>query len=411
VTPVVITGASVVTPFADDPRALHDVLCAGGCGPGHVTTFTTAGLPCDLGGVIDPAVLRHAVSDRPSPTIDKIGLLAVLGSRRALAAAAFADGPPADLGVVLGTMFSGAHTIGEFDRRAQTAGPGLASPLDFANTVLNAAAGQAAIRLSLRGLNTTISGGHTSGLQAVGYGSELVGSGRAPALLAGGAEELAVESYLGFCRAGLMCGTNGRPGHVPVPFDARRTGCALGEGAGFVLMESASAAAERGARVRGEIAAFWSETDPDAFTRGFCGSATIASSIRAALDRAGVRPQEIDAVSAAANGSYTGDSEESDALGDVFGARVPPPAVTAIKSVLGETLGASGPLQVIAMCEAMNDSRLPGIRGFRDSGGSRISAALSSTVRALPIRTALVLATSPEGSCCALVLRAPGGHQ
>jgi len=146
-------------------------------------------------------------------------------------------------------------------------------------------------------------------------------------------------------------------------------------------------------------------------SRGVCGSATIAGTIRAALDRAGVRPEEIDAVSAAANGSYPGDNEESDALADVFGARVPPPAVTAIKSVLGETLGASGPLQVIAMCEAMNDGRLPGIRGYRDSGGCRIAAAFSSVPRALPIRTALVLATSPEGSCCALVLRAPGGRE
>lgn len=406
-TPVVITGAGVMTSFADDPRGMHEALCTGEDRPRRVTTFATAGLPCDLGGTIDPERLRHAFADRPPVAIDKVGQLAILGTRRALAAAAFSD-MPADLGLVLGTMFSGAHTIGEFDRRAQIVGPGLASPLDFANTVLNAAAGQAAIRLSLRGINSTIGGGHTSGLQAIGYATDLVAHGRAQALLAGGVEEVALESYLGFCRAGLMCGTNGRPGHRPVPFDVNRTGCALGEGAAFVVIEPSAAAEQRGARVSAEIAGFWSATDPDGIAHGFCGAGAIAATIRRACDRAGVTPGDVDAVSASANGSWAGDAAERDALADVFGDCPAPPAVTAIKSALGETLVASGPLQIIAMCEAMRDGRLPGTIGLTEVGECRIGSAFSGAARMLRIRTALVVSTSPEGSCCALVLRAPG---
>jgi 3-oxoacyl-(acyl-carrier-protein) synthase len=405
-TRVVVTGAGIVTPIAHSGAQLHEALCdEHRGGPGPVTAFSTDGLPCGLGGVVDPSVLQSELDGRPLAAIDKTGQLAIVAAQRALAASGFENGPPEHAGLVLGTMFSGAHTIGEFDRRAQTVGPEFASPLDFANTVLNAAGGQAAIRLCLRGVNATIAGGQASGLQALSFAADLIADGRASALLAGGVEELCFESYLGHCRAGLMCGTNGRPGHVPVPFDLARTGLSLGEAAAFVMLEPAASAAQRGARVQAEISACAILTDPDAMQRGFCRREVIADAIRSALCRAAVAPEEIDAISAAANGSYSADEEELEAFADVFAACGVPP-VTAVKSMLGEMLGASGPVQVIAMIEAMRTGRLPGIRGLRDAGAWSASANLSPVVRNIVIRTALVTAISPEGSCCALVLRA-----
>ncbi len=365
------------------------------------------GLPCEMGAVVDAQALRRELSGRSLAGIDRTGQFTIVAAQRALASSALASGTPPSLGLVLGTMFSSAHTIGEFDRRAQTAGPEFASPLDFANTVLNAAAGQAAIRLSLTGVNTTISGGHASGLQALAYASDLIAAGRADALLAGGVEEVCLESYIGYCRAGMMCGTNGRPGHIPVPFDDARTGFALGEGAALAMLEADSSAAERGVRVRATIAGCASAIDPEALDRGFCSRDTIADVARTALMRAGVNARSVDAVSAAANGSYAGDEEEAMALADVFSACHVRPAVTAIKSVLGETLGASGPLQVIAMLEAMRDGRLPGIRGLRNPGSCNSAGDLLVAARPVRIRTALVMAVSPEGCCCALVLTAP----
>ena len=355
---------------------------------------------------MDPSLLHSELSERPVAGIDRFGQLTIVAARRALEAAAPLE-CPSTFGLVLGTMFSGAHTIGEFDRRAQSAGPQFASPLDFANTVLNAAAGQAAIRLCLQGANITISAGHASGLQAIGYAADLVASCRAQALLAGGAEELCLESYLGFGRAGMMCGTNGRPGHVPVPFDTARTGFALGEGAAFVVVEREDAATQRGACVHATIAAHASAMDPEALDRGYCGRDIIAEVIREAMSRARVSAEDVDAISAAANGSYDADAEEAAALAQVFGDRRLPPAVTAIKSVLGETLGASGPLQVVAAIEAMRDGRLPGIRGLRDAGDCARAGDVRAGTRDMRIRIALVTAVSPEGSCCALLLRRP----
>jgi 3-oxoacyl-[acyl-carrier-protein] synthase II len=404
-TRVVITGAGVVTPVADSPASLHAALCSGADAMRSLPSFA-AGLACDMGAVVDGQALRREIAGRPVAGIERTGLLTIVAAQRALASSGLAVGTPF-LGLVLGTMFSSAHTIGEFDRRAQTTGPEFASPLDFANTVLNAAAGQTAIRLSLTGLNTTIAGGHASGLHAIAYASDLIAAGRADVLLAGGVEEVGVESFVGFCRAGMMCGSNGRPGHVPVPFDDARTGFALGEGAALATLETAAAASARGATVRATIAGWASAIDPDALERGFCGRETIADLILSALARAGLDATCIDAVSASANGSFAGDEQEALALADVFGACPVPPAITAIKSVLGETLGASGPLQVIAMVEAMRDGRLPGIRGLCSAESCRHAGELVAASRPVRIRTAVVTAISPEGCCSALVLAAP----
>jgi hypothetical protein len=100
------------------------------------------------------------------------------------------------VGLVAGTMFAGMHTIAEFDRRALEAGPQYVMPLDFANTVFNAAAGQTAIRHRLTGPNATLGGGPVAGLQALGYAADLVRSGQAGAILAGGVDELSPEAIL-----------------------------------------------------------------------------------------------------------------------------------------------------------------------------------------------------------------------
>src|SRR6185295_14453954 len=121
-----------------------------------------------------------------------------------------------EVGLVVGTNFCSVRTIAEFDRRGQQLGPSYASPIDFANSVINAAAGQAAIWYGLRGVNSTVSAGEASGLMAISQGADLIAGGRAEALLAGGVEELCFEAMLGFERAGRLASSNGRPA-APVP--------------------------------------------------------------------------------------------------------------------------------------------------------------------------------------------------
>src|SRR5436305_10438680 len=187
---VVITGAGVVSSLGDTPARLHEALCEGRSGISPVELFDAAGLGCRLGGEVEGFDARKYLGRRNLRPLDRTSRLVASAAQLTLDASGWTAQMRAEseVGLVLGTMFCSLHTISEFDRRALEAGPTYASPMDFSNTVINAAAGQTAIAHNLRDVNTTISTGVTSGLEAISYATELIRSGRARALLAGGSD-------------------------------------------------------------------------------------------------------------------------------------------------------------------------------------------------------------------------------
>jgi 3-oxoacyl-[acyl-carrier-protein] synthase II len=309
-----------------------------------------------------------------------------------------------EVGLVLGTMFCSVHTISEFDRRALEAGPAYASPMDFSNTVINAAAGQTAIVHNLRGVNTTISTGVTSGLEAISYACDLIRSGRVRALLAGGAEELCFESFFGFDRAGLLCRSDSSAGDFPIPFDTRRNGSALGEGAALLMLEDASLARERGARVLGEVTGHGSSYDCSRGRDDKDSVEAIAFAIRQALSDAFLLPHEIDCLSASANGSQAGDRHESEGVFAGLNGQTHKLPVTAIKSMLGETLGASGPIQAVALLETMRDGMLPGIPQLKEVDDDFPLKMARADSREEDVINGLINSIGFDGHCSSLIL-------
>jgi 3-oxoacyl-[acyl-carrier-protein] synthase II len=336
--------------------------------------------------------------------LDRISRIVTSAAQRALDAAGFSRQLRAEreVGLVLGTMFSGLRTIAEFDRRGLTRGPSYISPLDFANTVINAAAGQTAIWHDLRGVNTTVAGSAASGLQAIANAADLIRSGRADALLAGGTDELCFETLLGFARAGYLC----PGGERPLPFDARRRGFALAEGAALVMLEEAESAAARGARVLAEVRGHGAAFDSSRGADPARSARAVARAVTAALADAGVRPEEVDALSAAANGSLPGDAAEAAGIAAAFPGRAATLPVSAIRGLLGEALGAAGAFQVIELLETLTDGRLPGVAGFeRGDEGFPLAASAGSTE--VTVRVALVNAMGLDGQHAALILARP----
>jgi 3-oxoacyl-(acyl-carrier-protein) synthase len=403
---VVITGAGLLTGLADSPKALHAALCAG----------RTALRPVAPGGPLAPGCRLAApaafapeayLGERNFRPLDRAGQLLACAAGLALADSGWSPEMlrEQEVGLVAGTVFSGARTIAEFDRRAQREGPCYASPMDFANTVINAAAGQTAIGHNLRGVNSTVAAGASSGLRALAHAADLVRAGRAAAALAGGFEELSLESSHGFTRAGLLAGADGGR-ECPVPFDARRNGLALGEGAALLMLEDAGRAAERGAVPRAEVRGHGVAFDASLGHSAAGAAAAVARAMEAALRDAGLSPDDVDAVSASANGSVAGDRAEALALQAVFDRRGPRPAVTAVKAALGEALGAAGALQALAMTEALRDGTLPGVCGLEEAEGDFLKGKVVPHARRLPLRTALVSSVGLDGDCCSLVLTA-----
>jgi 3-oxoacyl-[acyl-carrier-protein] synthase II len=403
---VVITGIGVVSSLGDSPSRLHASLCEGLSGIKPVQGFSTVGLGCPLGGEIADFDAARYLGQRNLRPLDRTSRLVASAAQLALDDTGwFADmRNREEVGLVLGTMFCSVHTISEFDRRALTAGPAYASPMDFSNTVINAAAGQTAIVHNLRGVNTTISTGVTSGLMAISYATDLIRTGRSRALLAGGADELCFESFYGFDRAGLLCRSDTGAGDFPIPFDARRNGLALGEGAALLMLEDAASARERGSRVLGEIRGHGSSYD---CSRGHDDKESVeavATAIRQALHDAFMLPHEIDCLSASANGSQLGDRHEAYGVFAGLNGQSHRLPVTAIKSMLGETLGASGPMQVVALLETMRDGVLPGIPQLETiEEGFPLEMARSESDQAAVIH-GLINSVGLDGNCCSLIL-------
>ncbi len=413
---VVITGAGCLSCLADSPAGLHAALAAGQSGLKAIELFPTEAIGCHQAGEIRPFDAQSYLPDRNLRPIDRTSRLLLVAAGQALAASgrplAVAERGEGEIGLVLGTTFCSLRTIAEFDRRNLQLGPSYASPLDFANSVINAAAGQTAIWFGLRGLNSTISAGAASGLAAVGYAADQIRGGRAAALLAGGAEELCFESFFGHYQAGRLCGSAGNrdeaDGEVPVPFDGRRNGFALAEGAALLMLEDAAAAAERGAPVFAEVLGHGSGFDP----LGTPESAVraVARAVRLALEDAGLGALDVDALSAGANGSVDADRWEAAGVAAALGDRAAVLPVTAIKSMLGEALGASGGLQLVALLGTLEDGVLPGILGLEQSEeGFPLPGAFPSAQQ-VPRRrssvsiTALATTLSGDGHAWAVLL-------
>jgi 3-oxoacyl-[acyl-carrier-protein] synthase II len=400
---VVVTGIGVLSPLGDSATALHRALRDGTAAVATVEGFAADGLPArravELRG-FDPARYLGDANFRP---LDRTGLLAACAASLALGDAGWsAEAVVAgELALLVGTMYGSVRTIAELDRRGLEAGPLYVKPFDFANSVINAAAGQTAIWHHLRGPNSTVSAGTASGVQAIALATDLVGEGRVEVALAGGAEELCFESLLAFGRAGALT-PDDSPG--PLPFDARRSGFVLGEGAAFLVLESAEGAAGRGARVLATVLGHGEAFDPSQGSEEASGAAAVARAVQLALADAGIAPAQVSAVSAAASGHQSADRREAAGLAAALGERARSVPVSAPKGLLGECLGASGALQAAALVAAMGAGELPGVPGFlAGEDGFPLAAACPGTT-AMAIEVGLVDGVGLDGPCCALLL-------
>jgi 3-oxoacyl-[acyl-carrier-protein] synthase II len=402
---VVITGVGLISPLGDSSSALFSALCDGRSAVVPFQEFGSNGHRCHVAGQLPNFRAENYLSGRPLRPLDRACQLATAACGLALRDSGWSSEERAktDLALVLGTMFGGMHTIAEFDRTALTSGPASVSPMAFANTVINAAAGQAAIWHNLRGINSTVAGDSASGICSVGYAADLVRNGQSSAALAGGLDEFSFESFVGFGRAGLLCNNCIAP-ECPIPFDRHRNGFALGEGSGFLMVEDLGFAEGRGARALAEVKGWASAFDCSQGRDSELAIHTLVRAIAAALSRSGLAPHDIDFVSASANGSISLDCIELAALSLVFGDRAGELPVTAIKCGIGEALAATGPAQLAAAIETFRTGRLPGVCGLRElPPGCPLGGIRAETIETVAKR-ALINAVGLDGHCLSMVL-------
>lgn len=392
---VVVTGAGVVCALGGTRGEVATALAEGRSGLAPVER-PLAGRLALAGALPDFAAERDLGADANLRPLDRAARLLTVAASRAFADCGLAPRNGRLNGLVVGTLFGSVTTISEFDRRQLTEGPRYVKPLDFANTVINAAAGQAAIWLGCKGVNATFAGGPTAALEAIAFAAEQVRDGRSDLVLAGGVEELGDEALLTFGRAGLLAGSGGEAAR-PVPFAAGRNGIALAEGAALLALETAATARARGATALAEVAGFGSAWGED--------EEAVARAVELALADAGIAAHDVGIWVASASGSPELDRREALGVWRALGGAAVP--VAAPKASLGEALGASGALQALALVEALGSGVVPGVPGLDALDPALPPLAVQPTARRVAARHGLVTAIGSEGVANALVLSRP----
>ncbi|MFT5466246.1 MAG: 3-oxoacyl-[acyl-carrier-protein] synthase II [Verrucomicrobiales bacterium] len=401
----VITGVGIVSALSDTPSGLHAALCEGKQAGTTVEKFDDreVSAPGMAVPIADFSATEY-VGEKGLSALDRAGRLSVSAAHLALETSGWTSEMRErdELDLVIGTTFCSAHSITQFDRKALLNGPKYAKPLDFANTVINAAGGQTAIRHNLRGANTTVAAGKVSGLRALRHAQIQVEHGLSKVALVGGVEELCFETFEAFA----LSGHAPRTSTSPIPFQADRAGFILGEGAGFAVIENAESAASRGAKVIGQLLGHGSSYD---ISRGEDESNAVercAEAISAALNHAEITAADVKFVSCSANGSPREDRFEALALAKVFGDSLGSiPVTAAVSSGLGETLGASGLFQLAAGLEAARTGQLPGTPGSSDGFDSSLPKLnISESPVEGDFKTGLLLSVGFDGSSAASVM-------
>jgi len=264
-----------------------------------------------------------------------------------------------ETGLVIGTYWGSLHNMCQIDQTLITEGVNGILPSFFLNVLFNIPASQGSIKLKMTSLNTTLSSGFPSGLNAIGYGYDMIRRGRVDRCLAGGVEEFCIELHQWMSILEMLSGTRNGVREFCAPFDVDRNGIILGEGGAILMLEEYEAARKRGARIYAEIIGYGSVFETCVMDRFLPKKKGVKRAIETALVDAGIGFEGIDYVCAHANSEVTTDKVEAEALQDFMATGRRDIPVSSIKSMTGECFGASGPLQIATGVMAMKEDLIP----------------------------------------------------
>jgi 3-oxoacyl-[acyl-carrier-protein] synthase II len=375
-TSVVVTGLGAITPVGADVASTWDSLLAGRSGVTRLTEDWAAELPTRIAAwaAADPATLVDRVQAR---RMDRCEQFALVAAREAWADAGTPQVEPERLGVVISSGIGGvASTLAAYDTLRDKGWQRL-SPFTVPMLMPNGAAGWISIELGARaGVHTTVSA-CASGAEAIGYGMEMIRSGRADVVLAGGTEAAIIPlNIAAFAAMRALSTRNDEPERASRPFDRGRDGFVLGEGAGMVVLESAEHAARRGATVHAVAAGVGYSADAHHIAQPEPDGTGVVLAIRRVLADAGLTADQVTHVNAHATSTPAGDVVECQAIAAALGPAVAGVVVSATKSMTGHLLGGAGAVESVAAILALRERIAPptiNLEDPDDDAGTRIA--------------------------------------
>ena len=405
---VVVTGLGAVTPVGRDIPSTWEALLAGTSGIGPITRFDASTFPIRIAGETPDFALDPQIDAREARRMARYVHYALNATLEAVRMARLdmAQEQPEQVGVYIGTGAGGLELIVEQQAVLLEKGYRRVAPLLIANMIDDSASGHIAVQLGARGPNMAVVSACSTGGHNIGEAFETIRRGDAEVMIAGGAEAPILPFVLAsFTNMKGLADDNEHPEQACKPFDARRDGFVLSEGAGAMVLESLEHAQQRGAPILAEMVGYGSSNDafhmaaPDESGRG------PALAISMALRKAGLSPEQVDYINAHGTGTPLNDSTETQAIKRVFGPHANAVPISSTKSMLGHMMGAAGAVEAVVCTLVLQHGRIPPTINYQVPDPACDLDYVPNSGRDVPVRVAMSNSIGLGGHNSCLILQ------
>ncbi|MDO8679457.1 MAG: beta-ketoacyl-ACP synthase II [Acidobacteriota bacterium] len=345
---VVVTGVGLVSPVGMGTQANWDALCAGTSGIGPITRFDPTNFSTRFAGEVKNFDPLQFIEKKELKKMDIFIQFAIAASQYAIddARLTITEEMGPRVGVFIGSGIGGFTTIEREHIAYLEGGPRKISPFFIPSSIINLAAGHVSIRYGAKGPNLATCTACTASAHAIGDSYEIIKRGAADAMISGGAEAAVCPMGVGgFGALRALSTRNDDPAKASRPFDKDRDGFVLGEGAGIVVIEELEFAKRRGATIYAEIVGYGMSGDAYHMTAPSENGDGAVRVMRAAIESAGIRPDQVNYINAHGTSTPHNDRIETTAIKRTFGDHAARLVISSTKSMTGHLLGAAGGLE------------------------------------------------------------------
>lgn len=359
---VVVTGLGLVTSLGNDLASSWEALCQGKSGVGEITSYDTERFRVHFAAQIknfDPTPYMDRKEIRRNDPYEQ---LAIATTKQALAQAGLeiTNDIADEVGVYIGSGIGGLVTLHDQFKVLHEQGPNRISPFFINMMIVDGAPGIVSIMTGARGPNwAAVSACATSG-NTIGEAWETIRRGDAKVMIAGGSEKAVTPiAMAAFDNMTALSRRNDDPQGASRPFDGTRDGFVMGEASGILILEDLEFARERGATILAELVGYGSTGDASHITAPAPGGEGLVRAMRRALQKANLRPDQVDYINAHGTSTPFNDSTETQAIKTTFGEHAYKVAISSTKSMTGHTLGAAGAVESVISIQSILNGIIP----------------------------------------------------
>ena len=359
---VVVTGMGMVTPVGIGVEESWRSVCEGRSGIGPVTKFDASSFPSKIAAEVKGFKPEEFMEKKKIRHFDTFIHFAIASARMAMEDSGLKinENNRDRVGCVTGSGIGGLPMIEHFHKVLLEKGPKRISPFFIPGIIANMVAGEIAIEFGARGPNTSITTACAASAHAIGESFRLIREGRADVMITGGSEAVITPlAFGGFCAMHALSQRNDEPEKASRPFDLKRDGFVMGEGAGILILEELNHARERGAKIYAEILGYGMSSDayhvaaPDPTAIG------AINCMKMALEDAGIKPEDVNYINAHGTSTKLNDEVETKAIKALFKDHAYKVSISSTKSMTGHLLGGAGAIEAIFSIMTINTGIIP----------------------------------------------------